>query len=118
MPMVVAPEFLAARPELDRSKKYVLLIISGPEAGKVLNIEKTLVTIGRSGCDFIVDDPELSRRHAKVEVNGSSATLHDLGSTNGTFVDEERITTRPLDNRGKFRVGSHEIAFVVTDRDE
>lgn len=117
MPIAIPPDFITKRPELDRSKRYALLIVSGPDAGKVLNIEKTLVTIGRSGCDFIVEDPELSRRHAKVEINGGTATLHDLGSTNGTFVGEQRISEHHLDNRAKFRVGSHEIAFVVTERE-
>lgn len=118
MPISVSPQFVTNRPEPDPTKKYALLIVSGAEAGKVLNIDKSLVTIGRSGCDLIVDDPELSRRHAKIEIRGAAARLHDLGSTNGTFVGGERIKQAELDNRGKFRVGSHEIAFVVTDRDE
>ena len=72
-------------PGLDPNKKYALLIVSGKEAGKVLDIEKTVVTIGRSGCDLVVDDPELSRRHVRVEIQGAEVTLKDLDSTNGTL---------------------------------
>ena len=103
---------------LDPDKKYALLIVSGKEAGKVLDITKTVVTIGRSGCDLLVDDPELSRRHARVEINGNEITLKDLDSTNGTFMDDERIREVFIDNRSKFRVGSHEIALVITDRED
>ena len=110
---------MGARPGgLDPNKKYALLIVSGAETGKVLNIEKTVVTVGRSGCDLVVDDPELSRRHVRVEFNGADIALKDLDSTNGTYVGDERISEVPIGNRSKFRVGSHEIALVVTDRDD
>jgi hypothetical protein len=98
-------------------KKYALLVLSGTEIGRVIQIEKALVTIGRSGCDVILDDPELSRRHARIRIRGSEGDLEDLGSTNGTFVGEDRIQkTVVIENRSKFRVGGVELAFVVTDR--
>ena len=103
---------------LDPSKKYALLIVTGKEAGKVLDVAKTVVTVGRSGCDLLVDDPELSRRHARVEFKGDEIILQDLDSTNGTFMDDERIGQVLIENRSKFRVGSHEIALVITDRDD
>ena len=117
-PLESSPAPSAPPPGLDPTKKYVLRIVSGKEAGKVLDIEKTVVTIGRSGCDLIVDDAELSRRHVRVEIQGAEVTLKDLDSTNGTFIDDERIGEVFIDNRSKFRVGSHEITLVITDRDE
>jgi len=120
MPISIADTPLmsvSAKPGLDPNKKYGLLIVSGKEAGKVLDVDKTVVTIGRSGCDLLVDDPELSRRHARVEFNGDEIVLKDLDSTNGTFMNDERIGEVLIDNRSKFRVGSHEIALVITDRD-
>jgi S-DNA-T family DNA segregation ATPase FtsK/SpoIIIE len=101
---------------LDPKRKYALLVLSGSESGKVIAIDKKLVTIGRSGCDVVIDDPELSRRHAKIRIHGADATLEDLSSTNGTFVADERIQTAEIENRSKFRVGNVELAFVVTDR--
>jgi pSer/pThr/pTyr-binding forkhead associated (FHA) protein len=98
-------------------KKYALLVLSGSETGRVIEIDKALVTLGRSGCDVILDDPELSRRHARIRIRGAEGDLEDMGSTNGTFVGEERIReTVVIENRSKFRVGGVEIAFVVTDR--
>jgi hypothetical protein len=101
---------------LDPKRKYALLVLSGSESGKVIAIDKRLVTIGRSGCDVVLDDPELSRRHAKIRIHGGDATLEDLASTNGTFVGNERIQSAEIENRSKFRVGNVELAFVVTER--
>jgi pSer/pThr/pTyr-binding forkhead associated (FHA) protein len=98
-------------------KKYALLVLSGSETGRVIEIDKELVTIGRSGCDVILDDPELSRRHARIRIRGAEGSLEDMGSTNGTFVGKDRIQESVLiENRSKFRVGGVELAFVVTER--
>jgi len=108
---------MSAAEGLAPEKKYALLILSGSETGRVIEIDKALVTIGRSGCDVILDDPELSRRHARIRIRGAQGDLEDMGSTNGTFVGKERIGEKVvLVNRSKFRVGGVELAFVVTDR--
>jgi len=103
---------------LDVGRKYSLVAVSGPEAGKVVDITKAETTIGREGCDLELDDSEISRRHALVSVEGARARLRDLRSTNGTFVAEKRIEETMLENGDQFRVGSHEVAFVVTENDD
>ena len=102
---------------LDVGRKYSLLVVSGPEAGKVLDITKAEIIIGRDGCDLELDDPEISRRHALVSIEGARARLRDLRSTNGTFVAEKPIEETMLENSDQFRVGSHEVALVVTEND-
>src|SRR4051794_26238959 len=49
-------------------------------------------TIGREGCDVNLMDPEVSRRHAAIRDAGGSLAIEDLGSTNGTFVNDTRIS--------------------------
>jgi ABC transport system ATP-binding/permease protein len=48
-------------------------------------------TIGREDCDVNLIDQEVSRRHAAIRSSGGSLAIEDLGSTNGTFVNDERI---------------------------
>lgn len=61
-----------------------------PMAGKE-HAPQPGTTIGREGCDINVPDPEMSRRHAAIRQVDSGVGIEDLGSTNGTFVNGERI---------------------------
>ena len=98
-------------------KKYALIIVQGDEPGRVIPIEKSRVTLGRADCDVSLKDPELSRQHALISIHGMNARLEDLGSTNGTFVDGERIESAELSDRSEFRIGFHEFVFVMRDQD-
>jgi pSer/pThr/pTyr-binding forkhead associated (FHA) protein len=49
-------------------------------------------TIGRAGCDVDLSDPDVSRRHAVVRDVDGGLAVEDLGSTNGTFVNDSRIS--------------------------
>ena len=101
--------------ELPKDKRFSLAVIQGAATGHIFQIAKTRTTIGRSGADVNLDDPEASRLHAAVEVLGEQAILRDLGSTNGTFVDLERVDHKMLANHMEFRIGSHVLMFIVTD---
>jgi hypothetical protein len=101
--------------DLPKDKRFSLAIIQGAATGHIFQITKTRTSIGRSGADVNLDDPEASRLHAAVEVFGEQAILRDLGSTNGTFVELERIEQKMLANQMEFRIGSHVLMFIVTD---
>ena len=101
--------------ELPKDKRFSLAVIQGAATGQIFQVTKTRTTMGRSGADINLDDPEASRQHATVEVLGDHAILRDLGSTNGTFVDMERIEQKVLNNQNEFRIGSHVLMFIVTD---
>jgi predicted Zn finger-like uncharacterized protein len=77
--------------ELPKDKRFSLAVIQGAATGQIFQITKTRTTMGRSGADINLDDAEASRQHAMLEVIGDHAILRDMGSTNGTFVDMERI---------------------------
>ena len=62
-----------------------------PMRGRVIRPQPGL-TIGRVGCEVVLPDPEVSRRHARVVVAPSAApAINDLGSTNGTWVNGRRV---------------------------
>src|SRR3954462_216731 len=69
-----------------------LQIIEGPDAGQELDVEGAAV-IGRdpSSAALVLQDSEASRRHASLIPEGQSLNVEDLGSTNGTFVNGERL---------------------------
>jgi predicted Zn finger-like uncharacterized protein len=103
--------------ELPRDKRFSLAVIQGEATGQIYPITKSRMTIGRSGADINLDDPEASRSHAALEIVGDTAILRDLGSTNGTFIDLDRIDQHQLGNQMEFRIGSHVLMFIVTDVD-
>lgn len=69
-------------------------------AGERVAIEGP-VTVGRSeSCDVVVEDDYLSGRHAQFSVDESEILVEDLGSTNGTYVNQELIAHRTQLERG------------------
>jgi predicted Zn finger-like uncharacterized protein len=103
--------------ELPKDKRFSLAIIQGEATGQIYSITKSRTTIGRSGNDVNLEDPEASRQHAVVEIYGERAILRDLGSTNGTYMDLERIDHAEISNQMEFRIGSHVLMFIITDVD-
>jgi predicted Zn finger-like uncharacterized protein len=101
--------------ELPKDRRFSLAVLQGPATGQIFPITKVRTTIGRAGADINIDDPEASRTHAAVEIVGDHAMLRDLGSTNGTFVDVEKVESHVLNNQMEFRIGSHVLMFIVTE---
>ena len=101
--------------QLPKDKRFSLAVIQGAATGQIFPISKTRTLIGRSGADVNLDDPEASRQHAALEIVGDVAILRDLGSTNGTWIELDRIEQHQLNNQQEFRIGSHVVMFIVTD---
>jgi hypothetical protein len=70
------------------------------------------VVLGRSReCDVRLGDVDTSRRHAKIVCDGGRFVLHDLASTNGTFVNGERIERRELEPGDRVQIGANTVTF-------
>ena len=85
-----------------------LTTVRGEGLGDSKEIASDAITIGREpGCEILVPDSRASRRHARVSVAADGGLqVEDLGSSNGTFVDEQRITqVTPLPLGARLRVG-------------
>lgn len=100
--------------ELPTGKKLSLAIIQGNSQGKIFKLDKPRMTLGRASADIILNDMEVSRNHATVEVFLDKYILRDLNSTNGTYVDGAKIKMHPLDNHSEFRIGNTTLMLIVT----
>ena len=73
--------------------QFQFVMRSGPQPGKVYPLDGNELIIGRdTNLGVSINDAEISRKHAKMELRGSSYVIQDLGSTNGTFVNGNRIS--------------------------
>ena len=70
-----------------------LVIVDGPNAGREFGLSGA-ITIGRDpSAGIVLDDPEASRRHASMTLEDDVVTVEDLGSTNGTYIGSQRVTS-------------------------
>jgi pSer/pThr/pTyr-binding forkhead associated (FHA) protein len=106
-----------AAPQLPSNKRLSLAILDGPDAGSVFRIEKPRVTIGRMNADLTLNDTEASRQHAALEIRDTNCMLSDLGSTNGTLVNGEKISAPvELSDKSEFVVGATTLMLIVTEQ--
>ncbi len=74
------------------SVTYRLVMRSGPTVGKSFVLDKVETTIGRDlSNDIVINDSEASRRHARIFLQGGNYIIEDLGSTNGTSVNGQKL---------------------------
>jgi pSer/pThr/pTyr-binding forkhead associated (FHA) protein len=91
----------------------VLIVVSGALAGQRITVGAQPVTIGKGPSTLQVsDDPTVSTRHAELVLRGGAFIVTDLGSTNGTFVNSQRISqpTRMSDG-DLLRFGNTQMKF-------
>jgi hypothetical protein len=80
--------------------------------GQLYQMRNQVTVIGRATeADIVLDDPGVSRRHAEVHLLDGRARVIDLGSTNGTYVDGERVHAATLNDGSTITVGRTRIVF-------
>lgn len=91
-----------------------LLITGGPLAGTLIPLGSQPITVGRAASSTLVlEDPYASSNHAELRNIDGQWAIADLGSTNGTYVDEERIAdVRPLVIGTPTRIGQTTFELV------
>jgi len=102
-----------APPVVRAPTRGVLIVVSGELAGRRVDVGAQPITIGKGPATLqISDDPAVSTRHAELALRGGAFVVTDLGSTNGTFVNSQRIAqpTRLADG-DLLRFGNTQMKF-------
>lgn len=96
--------------ELVAAVSFVVTVVDGVDRGRSVELDTragTRILLGKGpACQLILTDPMVSRRHAAFETDGFRLDLSDLGSTNGTFVNDVAIERAHLMGGEVVRVGS------------
>src|SRR5947208_12164559 len=91
-----------------------LVVIYGLELGRKYNLEQANIIIGRSSkADIQIDQESVSRNHAKIVNTGKSIILRDLGSTNGTYVNDDLIDEYVLRDGDLIKIGRTIFKFLT-----
>ena len=95
-----------------------LLVIKGADEGKQFELADAAVSLGRDASNGIrLHDTEVSRRHAEIRRIGAGYQLFDVGSANGTFVNNQRVKESPLTAGDHIAIGQSILVFSTGHSD-
>ena len=99
------------------AKSFKLILQSGPTAGAEYALEKEELYLGRDvNNDITINDPEVSRRHARLIRQGDAYLYEDLGSTNGSFILGQRVSSPILLQPGTtITIGERVVINYIAD---
>ncbi len=107
------PEPAAAEPTPVETPRLSALVLVR-EDGTPLEVKKDRFVIGRGRhCDLVIDSGKVSREHAVVVHGAEGWTIEDLGSSNGTWYQRERIGTRRIADGDEYFICSEKIRCVL-----
>ena len=100
-----------------------LIVLAGWEIGKEIEVGTSRMILGRSiDCDTCINAPSVSRQHAQIDLIEENAErffrITDLGSSNGTHVNNTRTAATRLYNGDKLKLGDVLFKFVLQDEIE
>ncbi|MBK8480046.1 MAG: GGDEF domain-containing protein [Proteobacteria bacterium] len=95
------------------AREACLVAIYGHELGKKYNLDAPVVIVGRSSkSDIQIDQDAVSRSHCKIVNDGERVTVYDLGSTNGTYVNDRAIQEHVLTDGEHVKIGRAILKFL------
>jgi hypothetical protein len=106
-------------PPVDTTVRVRLRVVSGPDTGQVFALPEGDFTLGRLGTDLRLSDDTVSHRHAGIEVRSRRTTIEDLGSKNGTRLNNTNLRGKMIMNPGdRLFCGETELLVEAGDQRE
>jgi hypothetical protein len=97
-----------------RAPRLVVERAPGHDPGMIYDLDGNIVLGRGEQAEIRLEDPFASSRHARIYEQGGAIVIEDMGSTNGTYLNEELLeTARPLHPEDRVRIGDSEFAFEV-----
>lgn len=110
---------MAADPAIPRKRLPVLVLRKGGEVVQTLPLTRARITIGRRTFnDLVIDSPNVSAEHAVVLNMLDAFCYEDLGSTNGSCINGEKVTRHFLDEGDVIEFGAHAVEFCMEESAE
>jgi len=88
-----------------------LVPLDGPQTGELFQLKGRAVVGTAADCDAVMKDPSISGRHAEFMATSQGFRVNDLGSTNGTYVNDKRVTNSDLIDNDNVRLGRVNFKF-------
>jgi hypothetical protein len=110
----VEPSFVEGEEELAPlvAGQATLTLLEGGQASRTYSLAKPVVTLGRlPESDVVVADPGASRQHARISSGNGAFVLMDLGSTNGTLVNDREVREHELADGDRITIGETVLEF-------
>lgn len=96
----------------DAEPKLLVERAPGHQSGVAYGLDDTVI-LGRGDVEIQLDDPFASSRHARISRQGPVVVIEDLGSTNGTYLNDDLLTgPQPLHDGDRIRIGDSEFSYV------
>lgn len=101
------------------AKIPILIAIRGPLIDRTFYLNEPVVSLGRLlSNDIVVGDPLVSRHHCVIRSEGNQHTIEDLNSSNGTYVNGERVRIDSLKESSLIEIGASQFLFRVRNSED
>lgn len=95
--------------------KVSITVIEGQDKGNTFQITKSSTVIGRTAGDVIINDPKISRKHAKIIIKDGSVSIKDMGSTNGIMLNDVKVEEAELTNLDELTLGFTKVSVAIVE---
>ncbi len=108
-----------SRPGRKAALRCRVLVVAGPDEGKDFPLESGTTKIGRGGRnDFVLSDPTISSLHLEIELKPAGIQVRDMGSTNGTRINGQRIQSSTVEVGSEVQIGQTKLKVVFEEPTE